>query len=104
MYVIGRGEYDLIKIVDAEIYGVDSIETKVFGVNYEADMNEATIITDYDRAKKLRTEIQENVDEISFKNASILFNILENETFDKSEYVKELKIFQLTVLEVQEEE
>jgi hypothetical protein len=66
---------------------------KVNGLEYEAPLDEATIVKDYDEAERLLGEIQENVENINFSNNNIIADILDKEhSFDKVSYSKELKI------------
>lgn len=97
MYVIGRNDFDFIKVTNSEtFYDGRSIWSKVREVEYNSPLSKATIIPDYEVAEKLIKEVQDNVGNISFRNNSIIGEILDREaSFDKVVYSSELKIFEL---------
>lgn len=96
-YVIGETDYNFIQIkfctmLDSDFKMWDEVE-KVF---YDCFFEEATIINDYDKAKKILNEIQNRISEIDFSNISVIGQILdEGKDFDKFNFANKLKIFRL---------
>lgn len=100
MYVIGRSENDFITIYNGVLYDGRKLYNEIKTVEYKASLKEATIISDYDRAKDILKEIQGNVESINFFNASIIGEILDRKhSFDKIGYSKELRIYELMPIE-----
>lgn len=97
MYVIGRSDFDFIKIANSEtVYDGRNIWSEVRQVWYNTPLDHATIILNCDVAEKVLKEIQDNIENIVFTNNSIIGEILDRETsFDKTAYSGELKIFEL---------
>lgn len=97
MYVLGRNDYDFIKVTySATLYDGQKIWNEVRNLEYETPLHKATIIPNYEDAEKLLEEIQSNVENIKFTNNSIIGEILDKEhSFDKNNYTKELKIYEL---------
>lgn len=107
MYVIGKSEYELIKISKNDVMcDGKNLWTEIKCVEYNTSLLDATIINCYDKAVDILNEIQENVNDIRFTNYSIIDNIIDKEnSFDKIEYSKQLKIFELipTLVETKKE-
>lgn len=97
MYVIGRTDYDLIKVAHTDtMYDGHKIWNEVRQVEYEADLRNATILQDHEAAKQLLQHIQSNVEEIKFTNITIIGQIIDTKSdFDKVAYSKHLKIYEL---------
>lgn len=97
MYVIGRNDFYFIKIThNNTLYDGINIWSEIRSLEYNATLDKATIINDYDKAEELLKEIQDNVENIDFSNYSIIGEILDREhSFDKVGYSKELKIYEL---------
>lgn len=98
MYVIGKNDYDFIEITDQPLMtDGEKYWNPILGLEYETPLNRATIIVDYEGAKEILKEIQNNAENIEFTNSSIIGQILDKEhSFDKIGYSKELKIYKLT--------
>lgn len=100
-YVIGANELDFIKITNNLLYDGRRMWNEVKSVEYEIPLDEATIIKNYDEAKRVIEDIQNNTENIKFFNHSIIGEILDREhSFDKVSYSKELKIYELMPVEV----
>lgn len=97
MYVIGKSDYDFIKITRTDtMYDGQKIWYEIKNIEYETPLDKATIIPDYEKAVDLLKEIQDNAKAITFSNHSVIGQILDKESFfDKTSYSKELKIFEL---------
>lgn len=102
MYVIGRSDYDFIKVVHGVAYDGQGISMMIESVEYNLPSGEVTIFPDYETAKDAIKIIQENAEDIKFTNSSIVGEILDRESFDKIAYSKELKIYELVPTEVNE--
>ena len=104
MYVIGVSDWNFIKIVNRPLIMTElKVELVITSLKYEADLNDATIIRDLDEAKDILKEIQGNVKNIEFKNNSVLGEIYDKENkFDKEEYVKKLKIYELNLVLIED--
>ena len=104
MYVIGKNDFEFINITNVKtLYDGRNMWNKVNGLEYEAPLDKATIVKDYDEAERLLGEIQENVENINFSNNDIIADILDKEhSFDKVSYSKELKIYELMPVVVNE--
>lgn len=96
-YVIGVTDYEFIQIKSELMWdGRKNFWTAVKNVLYDCFFEDATIINDYDKANEVLSEIQNRVSEIDFSNISILGQMIDEENnFDKAEYAKKLKIFEL---------
>jgi hypothetical protein len=78
------------------LYDGRKLWNEIRDIEYDAPLDKATIINDYDRAEELLKEIKSNVENINFSNNSIIGEILDREnSFDKVDYSKELKIYEL---------
>lgn len=97
MYVIGKTNKSFIRIkLRAMLDDMYNIYDEIYHVVYDCDVNEATLINDYDEANKILDEIQNRIDEINFSNINIVGQVIdEREGFNKVDYAKELKIFSL---------
>lgn len=104
MYVIGRNDFEFIKITYIEtLYDGRKVWREVKNLEYEVPLDKATIINNYDKAEELLKEIQGNVKNINFSNNNIIADILDKEhSFDKVCYSKELKIYELMPVVVNE--
>lgn len=102
MYAIGKSDYNFIKITNtATMYDEQKMRSEIISLEYKAPLNEATIISDYEKAEKLMEEIQGNVENIKFANHSIIGEIHDREkSFDKIAYSKELQIYELVPIAV----
>lgn len=88
MYVIGKNDYEFIRIT----YWPQEVRT----LEYAAPLNKATIISNYEDAKKLLKEIQNNINNIDVINHRIIGNIVDkNNSFNKVAYSRDLRIFEL---------
>lgn len=103
-YVIGETNYDFIQIKSCTMWdGHGKMWNAIHKVSYDCCLEEATIINSHEKAKKILNEIQNRVDEIDFSNISIIGEILdEGSEFDKTDYVKKLKIFRLVPILVED--
>lgn len=97
MYLIGINDFDFIKIThQSTMCDGKHIWNEVRNLEYETPLHEATIIPNYESAEKLLKEIQDNVEKIKVSNNNIIGEILDKDNgFDKTKYVKELKIYEL---------
>lgn len=96
MYVIGRTDYDFIKVARTDaMYDGHELWNEVHKVEYEANLANATIIPDLEVAKQLIEDIQSNVEYIEFTNNSVVGEILDKESFDKVSYSKQLKLYEV---------
>ena len=97
MYVIGINDFYFIKITHKNtLYNGRKLWCEIANLEYNAPLDKATIINDYDKAEELLKEIQDNVENIKFSNNSVIGEILDREhSFDKVAYSKELKIYEL---------
>ena len=102
MYVIGKNDYEFIRIVHSEpMYDGQKLWSEISNIEYDAPLHEATIISDYEKAKELLKEIKDKCESIKFRNFSIIGEILDRQHgFDKSKYVSELKVHILCPTEV----
>lgn len=102
MYIIGKNDYEFIKITHSKpMYDGNKIWSEISKIEYDTPLHEATIISDKESAKKLLAQIKEKYESIEFRNSSIIEEILDKQKgFDKSKYVKELKIYVLLPTEV----
>lgn len=96
-YVIGVTDYNFVQIKFCTMWdGMGKLWDEIEKVSYDCFFEDATIISGYDEAKEILSEIQNRISEIDFCNISILGQILDEEKeFDKVEYAKKLKIFKL---------
>lgn len=96
-YVIGKSKCNFIQIkLRSMLDYMYNIYDEIDKVVYDCNLEEATIINDYDEAKEILDEIQSRIAEIDFDNISIIGQIIDNEKeFNKVEYAKKLKIFKL---------
>lgn len=97
MYVIGKTKHNFIRIqLRSMMDDMYNIYDAIYHVVYDCDVNEATLINDYDKANQILDEIQNRIDEINFSNINIVGQVIdEREGFNKVDYAKELKIFKL---------
>jgi len=105
MYVIGSSDYNFISFKRDTLYDrqYKKIEHEAVSVEYETPLHRSTIIANREDAEKILNEIRDRVDLIEFQNDSILGEILDREnSFDKGEFVKGLKIYELVPREVTE--
>ena len=102
MYVIGRNDYEFIKITHSKpMYDGQKIWSEIIGIEYDAPLHDATIILEYEKAKIMLKQIKDKCEIIKFKNSSIIGEILDRQHgFDKSKYVEELKIYLLSPTEI----
>lgn len=102
MYVIGKNDYEFIKITHSKpIYDGNKIWSEIAAIEYDTPLHEATSISDTENAKKLLAQIKEKYESIDFRNSSIIGEILDRQHgFGKSKYVNELKIYMLLPTEV----
>ena len=102
MYVLGKSDYDFIKITrNNTLYDGHNLWNEVRSLEYGAPLYQATITPNYEDAQKLLEEIQNNVEKIKFANDNIIGEIIDKEnSFDKVAYAKELKIYELIPMEV----
>ena len=69
MYIIGRNDFDFVKIKYTDtLYDGQKIWNEIRSLEYSVPLNRATIINDYDIAKELLEEIQNNVENIKFSS------------------------------------
>lgn len=103
VYAIGKSDYNFIKIANtATMYDGQKMRSEIISIEYKVPLNEATIISDYEKAERLIEEIQGNVENIKFANNSIIGEILDREkSFDKIAYSKELQIYELIPIAVE---
>lgn len=96
-YVIGKTDYNFIQIKFCTMWdGGGTLWNEIEKVSYDCFIEEASIIKGYDNAKEILSEIQDRISEIDFSNISILGEIIDKEKgFDKDDYAKKLKIFEL---------
>lgn len=100
-YVIGTNELDFIKITNNLLYDGRKMWNEIKSVEYEISLDEATIIENYDEAKRVLEDIQNNTENIKFFNHDIIGEILDKEhSFDKISYSRGLKIYELMPVEV----
>ncbi|MBR5796323.1 MAG: hypothetical protein IKY26_09285 [Erysipelotrichaceae bacterium] len=105
MYIIGNNIFNFIKITNNSMICGCEIYTEVAKVEYSVPLHDSTIIYNRDDARKILKEIIERVKEIEFKNYSIIGELIDkNGSFDKTEFSKELKIYELVPREAIEEE
>lgn len=102
MYVIGKNDYEFIKITYSKLmYDENMIWSEIEAIEYDTPLHEATIISDKENAKKLLAQIKEKYESIDFRNSSIIGEILDRQHgFDKSKYIEELKIYLLLPTEI----
>lgn len=96
-YVIGKTDCNFIQIkFNAMWDGMSKLWDEIGRVRYDCSLEEATVINGYNEAKEILSEIQNRISEIDFDNISIIGQIIDNEKkFNKVEYAKKLKIFEL---------
>ena len=97
MYVIGKNDYTFVKIKFETIWdGYGRVWNKVAKVFYDCFEEDATIFRSLDKVQETFNEIQNGIDEIDFENITILGNLIDkDEGFDKVDYAKQLKIYEL---------
>lgn len=97
MYVIGKTNKNFIRIkMRSMLDDMYNIYNEICRVVYNCDVENATLINDYDEAKEILDEIRTRIDEINFYNINIVDQVVDEENgFNKVDYAKELKIFQL---------
>lgn len=100
MYVIGINENDFIKIHSNPIYKYSEISMCVSMVEYNAILTKATFLPSYESASNMLTFIKDNVDDLKFENKNLLDSIIEKSSFNKYEYITQLKIFRLNPEEI----
>ena len=102
MYVIGKSNNEFIKIThNATMYDGRKMLNEIQNCEHGSQLSDATIITDYEKAKTILDEIQNNIENIQFTNSSAIGEILDREnSFDKITYSKELKIYELVPIVV----
>lgn len=98
MYVIGKNEYEFIEITyQPTMYDGKNYWKEIHCLEYDAPLNQATIIINYEDAEEILKEIQDNAENIKFTNNNIIDDILDKKhSFDKISYSKELKIYKLS--------
>lgn len=103
-YIIGESKSGFIQIKSAFMCDVDGeIWNGVHKVLHGCNIEEATIIYSYDKAKSVLSEIQNRTSNIDFEYASVIDQILdEGENFDKFDFVKKLKIYSLVATLVED--
>ena len=96
-YVIGKTDYNFIQIKFSTMWdGMSKLWDEIDRVRYDCSLEEATVINGCNEAKEILSEIQNRISEIDFDNISIIGQIIDNEEkFNKVEYAKKLKIFEL---------
>lgn len=98
LYVIGENNYSFVQIREYTMWDSDgNCRDEIVEIRYNCSMEEATItVGGYEEAKKILREIQDRVSEIDFTNISVIGQLIdEKKAFNKSDYVKKLKIFRL---------
>ena len=103
-YVIGITDFDFIQIKSYTMWdGNGKLWDEIHKVSYDCMIEDATIINSYDEAKEIVDEIQNRISEIEFSNISIIGQLLDEEReFNKVDYAKELKIFRLVPMLVED--
>lgn len=97
MYTIGISDYEFIKITHTEnMYYNGNFWTEIKNIEYNTNLKNSTIFSDYDDAVSTLEDITKNFENVIFKNSDIIFEIVDrNKGFDKKDYVSKLKIYSL---------
>lgn len=97
MYLIGINDFSFIKIAhQSAMYDGKRFWSEIRGLEYDAQLHEATIIPDYETAQELFQEIQSNINAIEVTNHDIVGEIFDKKDgFDKTCYISKLKIYEL---------
>lgn len=106
MYVIGVSDNSLIKIIKLDtLFDWKDLLTVIKAIEYDVSLaNQATIFPDIKRAKRTLEDIKNNVENIQFENNSLFGKIFDEDNgFNKLSYVKELKLFELLPILVEDE-
>lgn len=106
MYVIGVSDWRLIKIIKMDaLYDGKDMRSDVKSIEYDTSLSDqATIFPDIERAKEILEYIKNNAENIQFTNNNFVAQVLDEDNgFDKMSYAKELKLFELVPVLINDE-
>ena len=105
MYVIGKKENEFIGNVlrDTMMDEYHNLYSKIHHLEYNCLLQNAEIYINYKDAEKELQEIKEHGKNISIRNNDLFGSIIDKKNnFDKEEYFKQLKIFELKPILVED--